>query len=117
DTWAATHGPETQGDGGPPDPERFTGICTLVNEPDNPAHQFCSEGVAPKPDGSRTRIDYLFVERPTDKHTFSLDISRLRRVPFKVEIGGEPSPSDPLGLHALLIASRKTHVLAQPHSP
>ena len=53
------------------------------------------------------RIDYIFVEEPSDHHSFRLDLSRPRRRSFPRKIPGEESLflSDHLGLEVTLIAS------------
>ncbi len=60
---------------------------------------------APQPS---SRIDYIFVERPTEAHAFHLDLSRVRRRAFprrQDRPGAERFLSDHVGLETTLIAS------------
>ncbi|MFC7739167.1 endonuclease/exonuclease/phosphatase family protein [Roseomonas sp. GCM10028921] len=80
-----THGAEDAGR------ERFNnGICTVLR-PDtagNPANVgFCNDNEEPTNSGDVNagagRIDYIFVEDPTPLHTYTLDMTRIRRNPFE----------------------------------
>lgn len=61
--------------------------------------------------GAAKRIDYLFIEKPTEVHSFNLDVSRLRRRPFGRAGRSREDKlsymSDHLGLDVTLIASRR----------
>jgi hypothetical protein len=52
------------------------------------------------------RIDYLFIERPTAKHTFNLDVTRIELLDFPRE-GNFASLSDHRGLTFSLLCSSK----------
>jgi hypothetical protein len=74
---------------------------------------FCEEPKQPD-DHKRSRIDFIWIERPKASHSFVLDIARPRRRPFarKPPVGGHLS--DHLGLDFTLIASPIIHVPADP---
>lgn len=57
-------------------------------------------------DSDAQRIDYVFVEAPTDDHTLTLDFSRIRRRPFpREDPGGEMEYlSDHIGLETEFVA-------------
>ncbi|PHN02695.1 endonuclease/exonuclease/phosphatase family protein [Flavilitoribacter nigricans] len=76
-------------------------ICTLDG------HR-CND-LIPQRDPNRSRLDYIFVERPSEAHSLNLDFTRPRRVNFTREgSGGEMFYlSDHLGLETTLIVSRK----------
>ncbi len=72
--------------------------------------------IKPSEDASDTdaRIDYIFVQRPVSSHTFTLDVSRIRRRAFKrseenakIVEDGKPQyfMSDHLGLEVTLFVS------------
>lgn len=81
---------------------------------------YCDDDVSSRGRGrtERPRIDYIWVEPPTNEHTFNLDLSRMRRRSFWRGPGfppdqffhenGETVPhylSDHLGLEVVLVAS------------
>jgi len=77
-------------------------ICDLQGD-------FCSDNKKQK-DTSRSRIDYIFIEKPKASHSFNLDVTRPRRVNFKRNNPREGMDylSDHLGLAIHLIPSPKT---------
>jgi exonuclease III len=84
------------GDGGS-DPTAF---CTI-----DAANMFCSDDSQISQAGER--IDWVLVEDPRPEHTFTLDLSRLRRRPFPR--GGAGFLSDHVGLDTTLIANAIAH--------
>ena len=65
------------------------------------------------------RIDYIFVEDPSPRHTFNLDLTRIRRRTFPREPrkpGGERYLSDHVGLETTLIASPLSDTTGTPHA-
>ncbi len=72
-----------------------------------PGDFFCDETIAPDPDPTGKRIDYILVQRPIADHPFNLDVSRIRRRAFKRDGKSEPEffMSDHLGLEVTLFAS------------
>lgn len=86
--------------------ERFAEHCPVMPSPDDPDQAECDEQQATNPQHGG-RIDFIFIERPTADHAFTLDCSRVRRRPFRH--AGLPEQqlylSDHLGLDLTLIAS------------
>lgn len=101
-------------------------VCTFDEEhsPDDPGYNYCDDYAEHEGDhpGASTddvpgyRLDYVFVEKPTDAHSFDLDVARMRRRPFwrpgydettfAHDDGDVPHfLSDHLGLELELIAS------------
>jgi hypothetical protein len=89
-----------------PDPYR-----PVTNVPDD---YYCNDRAGSNPDhgSDDDRIDYIFVERPSASHTFNLDVSRVRRRPFKrlAETADEPYLSDHIGLEVDLLVSAREPV-------
>jgi exonuclease III len=83
----------------------FTNVCRTVQGP--AGADYCDETFATKsPSESSGRLDYIFIEEPSDQHLANLDFSRVRRRQFK----RQPTPeqqflSDHLGLETTLIVS------------
>ena len=67
----------------------------------------CDEAKSSLTEASGSRIDYVFVEAPTISHTFNLDLTVIRRNPFKRAVATEKQEfmSDHLGLSFGLICS------------
>jgi hypothetical protein len=72
-----------------------------------PGDYFCDEKIAPDPNPTGQRFDYILVQRPILGHPFNLDVSRIRRRAFKRFGKNEPQyfMSDHLGLEVSLFAS------------
>jgi hypothetical protein len=92
-----THGGEDAGG------DRFNAMCDISKD-----IAFCCDPNG-KPSGEC--IDYIFIERPTEDHTFNLDVSRLRRRLFLRDQAteGQYFLSDHLGLDVTLIASKRKY--------
>ena len=67
--------------------------------------QYCDESVDTEETG---RIDYVFIENPRPEHSFTLDVTRVRRRPFyRPQASGDQEMflSDHVGLEFTLIVS------------
>jgi len=87
---------------------RMPQVCKRTKDShycDEPAPAATAKDLAPT--GPGDRIDYIFVERPTNDHTFNLDLTRIRRRPFERQnkTEGMNYSSDHLGLDVTFIAS------------
>lgn len=84
----------------------FAKICPPVQSPNDP--RFCNETSSDE-SSSGCRIDFLLVERPQFRHSFMLDITRVRRRSFlRPQVTeNQAYMSDHLGLDCTLLASRK----------
>lgn len=71
---------------------------------------YCDESKSYNENATGERIDFIFIERPTELHSFMLDISRVRRRAFKRSDPPSPQPflSDHLGLEITLFVSPKS---------
>jgi exonuclease III len=104
------------GDGDDPIFDTFDSICKIFpmdqEKPESPNENdfYCDERVKSDEKPTGERIDYIFIERPTELHSFMLDVSRIRRRAFKRSgIHTEPQffLSDHLGLEVSLFVSPK----------
>lgn len=102
------------GDGDDPIIDTFDTICMIFPqnqvkpESTNENDFYCDERILYDKNATGERIDYLLIERPTELHSFMLDVSRIRRRAFKRRgIHTEPQIflSDHLGLEASLFVS------------
>ena len=65
---------------------------------------FCDDSIKQAPGSYGSRIDYIFIEKPTTSHSFILDTSKIRRRAFKRKVFDEVGyMSDHLGLEITLI--------------
>jgi exonuclease III len=102
------------GDGDDPVIDTFDSVCAIFPQdqarPDSPnANDFyCDEHAKYAENATGDRIDYIFIERPTELHSFMLDVCRIRRRPFK-RAGTHTEPqfflSDHIGLEVSLFVS------------
>jgi endonuclease/exonuclease/phosphatase family metal-dependent hydrolase len=69
---------------GPDRPPQFERICAVDDEGycDDAETQLRGEPKTPSDGIPGYRLDYIFVEEPTDDHSFHLDVTRVRRRPF-----------------------------------
>jgi exonuclease III len=102
------------GDGNDPIIDTFDSICAVFSrdqakpESGNQNDFYCDERGAYDKNATGNRIDYILIERPTELHSFMLDVSRVRRRAFK-RTGSHTEPqfflSDHLGLEVSLFVS------------
>ena len=77
-------------------------ICKVPATADQ---SFCDDPLDPATvAGVKRRFDYFWVERPRAEHAFNLDVTRVRRRPFR-RPDGQNYMSDHLGIDATLIFS------------
>lgn len=100
DLWFNQRGIEVGTHDGADGLNRFSAICT----PDSKDNRYCHD---PTENTDTDRIDYIFVETPRLEHDFELDITRLRRRPFRRNQTTKKQSylSDHLGLDTTLIVS------------
>lgn len=73
-------------------------------DPDSPG-PYCKDYVEGRSRSDSGRIDFVFAELPRDSHSFDLDITRMRRRPFRRNGETMAYMSDHLGLEMTLLAS------------
>lgn len=100
DLWALQYGDTSLGMTNAPNGD-FNKVCPM------PKAAVCDEMKALPADHGGSRIDYIFIEAPSDQHTFNLDVTVMKRRPFKraVPTEGEEFMSDHLGLSVGLLCS------------
>jgi hypothetical protein len=100
DLWALQYGNTAMGMTNAPNGD-FNKVCPM------PKAVACDEMKALPADHGGSRIDYIFIEAPSNQHTFNLDVTVMQRRPFKraVPTEGEQFMSDHLGLSIGLFCS------------